>query len=181
MAATLPERIASITVLNAPVLVGHFHRPWVMEPFAHRGIGAVYLWLLTPPLFRWLMGRQGVADLTKVSRAELDAYPALLRYGDGGRAFLKIMRGFELTQAKEDLYTAVLRDRRYPVQIVWGGQDPSLTLAVRGEQALRAAGLTEVTMLPGKHFLQEDQAPAIAEAVVAIARLAGQPEDQAWP
>jgi haloalkane dehalogenase len=181
MAATLSERIASITVLNAPVLVGHFHRPWVMEPLAHRGIAALYLRMLTPPLFRWLMGWQGVADLTKVSRAELDAYLALLRYGDGGRAFLKIMRGFELTQAKEDRYTAVLRDRRYPVQIVWGGQDPSLTLAVRGEQALRAAGLTEVTMLPGKHFLQEDQAPAIADAVAAIARLAGQPEDWAWP
>jgi haloalkane dehalogenase len=74
------------------------------------------------------------------------------------------MRGFELTQAKENRYTAVLRDRRYPVQIVWGGQDPILTLAVRGEQALRAAGLTEVTMLPGKHFLREDQAPAIADA-----------------
>jgi haloalkane dehalogenase len=181
MAAALPERIASITVLNAPVLVGHFHRPWVMEPLAHRGIAAVYLRMLRPPLFRWLMGRQGVADLTKVSRAELDAYLALLRYGDGGRAFLKIMRGFELTQAKEDRYTAVLRDRRYPVQIVWGGQDPSLTLAVRGEQALRAVGLTEVTMLPGKHFLQEDQAPAIADAVAAIARLAGQPDDRAWP
>ena len=81
------------------------------------------------------------------------------------------MRGFELTQAKEDRYTAVLRDRRYPVQIVWGSRDSSLTLAVRGEQALRAAGLTKVTMLPGRHFLQEDQAPAIADAVAAIARL----------
>jgi pimeloyl-ACP methyl ester carboxylesterase len=181
VAATLPDRIASITVLNAPVLVGHFHRPWVMEPFAHRGIGEVYLRMLRPPLFRWLMGRQGVADLTKVSRAELDAYPALLKHGDGGRAFLKIMRGFELTQAKEDRYTAVLRDRRYPVQIVWGGQDPSLTLTVRGEQARRAAGLAELTVLPGKHFLQEDQAPAIADAVAALARLSGHPEDRERP
>jgi pimeloyl-ACP methyl ester carboxylesterase len=144
-----------------------------MEPFAHRGISAAYLRMLTPRLFRWLMGRQGVADLTKVSDAELDAYLALLRHGDGGRAFLKIMRGFELTQAKEDRYTAALRDRRYPVQIVWGGQDPSLTLAVRGEQARRAADLAEVIVLPGKHFLQEDQAPAIADAVAAIARLPG--------
>jgi pimeloyl-ACP methyl ester carboxylesterase len=181
VAATLPERIASITVLNAPVLVAHFHRPWVMEPFAHRGIGAVYLRMLTPPLFRWLMGRQGVADLTKVSRAELDSYPALLKHGDGGRAFLKIMRGFELTQAKEDRYSAVLRDLRYPVQIVWGGQDPSLTLALRGEQARQAAGLAEVIKLPGKHFLQEDQAPAIADAVAALVRRSGQLGDRDRP
>ena len=124
-----------------------------MEPFAHRGLGAVYLRMLTPPLFRWLMGRQGVADLTKVSRAELDSYPALLKHGDGGRAFLKIMRGFELTQAKEDRYSAVLRDLRYPVQIVWGGQDPRLTLALRGEQARQAAGLglrAGLTAEPGR-------------------------------
>jgi hypothetical protein len=77
-------------------------------------------------MFRWLMRLQGVADLTKITEAELDAYLDVLRREDGGRAFLKIMRGFERTPAKQERYTAVLRDGRYPVQIVWGEADPAL-------------------------------------------------------
>ncbi len=46
------------------------------------------------------MRRQGIADLSKITTAELDAYLVLLRRTDNGRAFLKIMRGFELTRAK---------------------------------------------------------------------------------
>ena len=34
LAAAHPGRIASLTVLNAPVEVDTFHRPWVMKPFA---------------------------------------------------------------------------------------------------------------------------------------------------
>jgi hypothetical protein len=42
------------------------------------------------------MRRQGIADLSKITTA----YLVLLRRTDNGRAFLKIMRGFELTRAK---------------------------------------------------------------------------------
>lgn len=46
------------------------------------------------------MRRQGIADLSKITTAELDAYLVLLRRTDNGRAFLKIMRGFELTRTQ---------------------------------------------------------------------------------
>jgi pimeloyl-ACP methyl ester carboxylesterase len=141
-----------------------------MEPFAHRGVGEVYLRLLNKPLFRWLMGYQGVADRSKVTAAEVDAYLDLLRRRDGGRAFLKIMRGFELTREKADLYVGVLRSTRYPVRIVWGEADPALTITVRGEQARKAAELDSIHRLPGKHFLQEDQAPALADEILAATR-----------
>jgi len=168
LAARMPERVGSLTVLNAPVQVDTFRRPLVMEPFAHRGVGEVYLRILNRPLFRWLMGRQGVADRSQVTAAELDAYLELLRRADGGQAFLKIMRGFELTRTKRDLYVGVLRSERYPVQIVWGEADPTLKVAVHGEQARRAAGLSEIHRLPGKHFLQEDNAPALADLILAL-------------
>ena len=58
----------------------------------------------------------------------------------------------------------------YPVQIVWGERDPALKLTVHGEQARKAAGLATVHLVPAKHFLQEDQAPAIADRVAALAR-----------
>jgi pimeloyl-ACP methyl ester carboxylesterase len=39
LVARVPDRIASLTVLNTMVRVATFKRPWSMEPFARRGIG----------------------------------------------------------------------------------------------------------------------------------------------
>jgi pimeloyl-ACP methyl ester carboxylesterase len=169
LAAAMPERVRSLTVLNTLVEVDTFKRPWSMEPFARRGIGEIYLRTLSKPAFRVLMGMQGIGDRSKVPNEELDAYVDLLKRDDGGRAFLKIMRGFERTREKRDLYVSTLRDVPYPVQIVWGADDPALKVGVHGEQARAAAGLEEVHSVPAKHFLQEDQAPAVAERVAAIA------------
>jgi haloalkane dehalogenase len=55
------------------------------------------------------------------------------------------------------------------VQAIWGAADPAMTLAVYGEKARAAAGLAEVDTVPGKHFPQEDQAPAIARKIAAQA------------
>jgi len=168
LAAAVPARILSLTVLNTLVEVETFKRPWSMEPFARRRIGEVYVRTLTKPAFRALMRLQGIGDMSTVERGELDAWVDMLKGGDGGRAFLRIMRGFERTREKRDLYVSTLRDVPYPVQIVWGADDPALKLAVHGEQARLAAELDEIHALPAKHFLQEDQAPAVAERVAAL-------------
>jgi pimeloyl-ACP methyl ester carboxylesterase len=173
LAAAAPERIRSLTVLNTLVEVDRFKRPWSMEPFARRGVGEVYLATLTKPAFRRLMALQGIADMAAVPKEELDAYVDLLKREDRGRHFLRIMRGFERTPEKAALYRGALRDVPYPVQIVWGAQDPALKLAVHGEQARRAAGLDEIHTVPAKHFLQEDQAPAVADRVAALALTQG--------
>jgi haloalkane dehalogenase len=170
LAAAVPERVASLTVLNTMVAVEHFKRPWSMEPFARRGIGEAYLRMTTRRTFRMLMYLMGIGDRAAVSAAEVDAYLDLLRGDDAGHAFLRIMRGFERTSEKQVLYQRVLRDGRYPKQIVWGANDPALKLAVHGDQARLAAGLDEIHTVPAKHFLQEDQAPAVAEHIVRLAR-----------
>ena len=166
LAAAVPDRIASLTVLNTlKVEVDEFKRPWSMEPLARRGIGELYLRTLTKPAFRTLMRLQGIKDMKAVPKEELDAYVDLLRREDGGRAFLKIMRGFERTPEKRRLYEGTLRDARYPVQVVWGVDDPALSVKEHGESIRRAAGLETIHELPGKHFLQEDQAPAVAARI----------------
>ena len=170
LAAVVPDRVASLTLLNTLIEVDTFKRPRSMEPFARRGIGELYLRTLTKPAFRVLMRLQGVDDMRSLTRDELDAYVDLLRMGDRGSAFLRIMRGFERTREKRDLYRSVVRDVPYPVQIVWGERDPALKLAVHGEQARRAAGVDVIHRVPAKHFLQEDQAPAVAEHVARLAR-----------
>jgi pimeloyl-ACP methyl ester carboxylesterase len=165
MAVTMPQRISSLTILNTIIAVDGFRRPWSMEPFAVRGLGELWLASLTKPVFRQLMYLQGIADRDAVSDAELDAYVELLKREDRGRAFLQIMRGFERTAEKQELYERAVRNVPYPVQVAWGADDPALKLARQGDQARRIAGVEIVHTLPAKHFLQEDQAPALAELI----------------
>jgi pimeloyl-ACP methyl ester carboxylesterase len=165
LATAMPERIRSLTILNTLIEVDTFRRPWSMQPFAVRGVGTLWLRSLTKPAFRWIMYLQGIEDRAATPPEEIDAYLELLKRGDGGRAFLKIMRGFELTPAKRDLYEGAARDVPYPVQVIWGAKDPALKLSRHGEQARRITGVAKLHLLPAKHFLQEDQAPAIAQLI----------------
>jgi len=165
LASAIPHRVASLTILNTLVEVDTFRRAWSMAPFALRGVGPAYLRSVKKPIARALMRLQGVADTSAVTPAELDAYVDLLKRGDGGAAFLKIMRSFELTRAKRDLYVATLGRGPFPIQVIWGDRDPALGIAKLGEAARRAAGVPEIIRLPAKHFLQEDQAPAIADHI----------------
>jgi haloalkane dehalogenase len=169
LAAAVPDRIASLTMLNTTVDVTDFHSPWTMEPFRHRGIGELWMRTLNPPAFRFLMRLQGIGDPAAVSKAELNAYLALLKGPDHGRAFLQIMRSSERTAAKQAIYRAAVRNVPYPVQGVWAAQDPTMTLAVYGEKARVAAGLPSLHTVPGKHFPQEDQAPAVAQKIADLA------------
>ncbi len=169
LAAAVPDRVKSLTVLNTIVDVDTFKRPWSMEPFARRGVGEVYLRALSKPAFRMLMALQGVADRSAVPDPELDAYVDLLKRGwrssvPEDHARLRA----DGRQARPLPLGA--RRRRYPVQVVWGARDPALKIDTHGEAARRAAGVDTIHRLPGKHFLQEDQAPAIADLVAAIAR-----------
>jgi haloalkane dehalogenase len=169
LAAAAPERVLSLTLLNTVVEVDRFERPWVMEPFAVRGARRLWLGAMTGPSFLLLMYLIGVKDRRASSPAELTAYVELLKRSDGGEAFLKIMRGFERTSHKRDLYLSAVREAPYPVDVLWGRDDPALTLAGAGEAVRRAVGLERIDTVPGGHFLQEEQAPAIAERVAALA------------
>jgi pimeloyl-ACP methyl ester carboxylesterase len=169
LASAVPERVASLTILNTMIDVTEFAPPWSMRPFRMRVLGHIWLAGMTAPLFRFLMGLQGIGDRTQVTKPELDAYLRLMKLADGGRAFLRIMRSTETTPTKQALYREAVSGTRYPVQVIWAANDPALKLASYGEQARAAAGLESVQRLPGKHFFQEDQAPAIAARIAELA------------
>jgi len=163
-----PDRVLSLTVLNTLVDVASFKRPWPMAPFAKRGVGEV--WLRGSPryLFSEVFYSMGIADRSRVPRSQLYAHIALLRLHDRGRAFLEIMRGFELTVEKERFLHEGLRERSYPARLVWGEQDPALDLD-KLESLKRALDLDDAIMLPAKHFLTEDHAPEVAQAIADLA------------
>jgi hypothetical protein len=57
----------------------------------------------------------------------------------------------------------------YPVQVIWGADDPILRLRRFGWQALAATGLETLHAFPARHFLHEDQAAAVAGLVAELA------------
>jgi hypothetical protein len=77
--------------------------------FAIHGVGEAWLMSLRPPAFGWICGLIGIADNTAISNVEVHAYVALMKPCDGGNAFLKSMRGFELTRAKKNFFNQGLR------------------------------------------------------------------------
>ena len=169
LATAMPHRILSLTMLNTTVDVTEFSSPWSMRPFRHRGVGEIWMRSLNRPAFRFLMRLQGIGDRSSVSAAELDTYLTLIKGSDRGRAFLRVMRSRERTAVQQARYRAAVRDVPYPVQGVWAADDPTMTLAGYGEKARAAAGLPRLHIVPGKHFPQEDQAPAIAQKIAELA------------
>jgi len=161
------DRVLSLTALNTMANVDGFRRPWSMHPFSVRGLGEVWLRSLNRWAFSEIFYMQGVGDRAAVPRVEVFAYYELIKRGDGGRAFLRIMRGFELTPEKEEFFRVGLAARSYPAEVVWGANDPAL-----GREHMRGvAEMLSVTPaeLPAKHFLAEDRAPEIADAVARLA------------
>lgn len=173
VAAALRERVASLTILNTLVDVASFRKPWVMRPFEIPVIGEMWLATMMPATFRPLMALVGIGNMAAVPREEIAAHVHLLKRGDGGRAFLKIMRSFETTADKQAVYAKTLRDVPYPVQIVWGAQDTALPMKRYGEQAKAATGLDHIATVDAKHFLQEDQPEAVADHIAALVNRAG--------
>jgi pimeloyl-ACP methyl ester carboxylesterase len=162
-----PERVQSLTVLNTDLRPATFKRPWVMAPFAVPGIGEAWLRATPRPAFAALFRWQGIAERAAISRTEIYAHHALLHRLDRGRGFLRIMRGFELTPEKDRFLAKGLGERTYPARIVWGERDPALGLGhMAGVQEI--LGVEDPVLLPAKHFLQEDQAPALAYAIADL-------------
>ena len=60
------------------------------------------------------------------------------------------------------------------MQIVWGDRDRALGVDSYGQVARQVAPGAPFHRLPGKHFLQEDCAPQIAELVATLASRARQ-------
>lgn len=170
LAAACPGRVLSLTILNTVVDVAGWTPPWTMRPFRWPVVGGLWAAGMVPQAFRFLMKLQGIGDFSQVSEAEVNAYLALMKGNDRGRAFRRVSRSAQATPEKQELYRRVVGCRSYPVQVLWAAQDPAMPIGTYGERARAAAGLAAIDQVPGKHFPQEDQAAAIAARVAAIAR-----------
>jgi pimeloyl-ACP methyl ester carboxylesterase len=178
VAAREPDRVASLTILNTMVEAHSFRKPLQMRPFGWPLLDRLWLAAGRGPTFRLLMRLTALSPDSPTTNAEIDAHQALLLKSDHGRAFRKIMRGFETTYAKSALYATAISDTPYPVQVLWGSDDPFLKLDRHGRIAAELAGLPAPTPLPGKHFFQEDSAAAIADRVARLAQRSPNPASE---
>ena len=170
LAAQHPEKILSLTILNTWIDVDKFKKPLPMRPYEKPLLGEAQLAATTHTTWHLLFKSLGVSSPERIPTEEIHAYVDLLKRTDGGKAFLKIMRNFEDSVKFRELCHQAVQGVAYPVQAVWGAEDPALDYERYGEEIKQVARLSEVHKLPTKHFLQEDQWEAVADYIAQIAR-----------
>lgn len=174
MAANNPEKILSITILNTWIDVVNFKKPWPMRPFEIPVLGAVELLSLQHPTWQIMFDKMGVNDSSNIPKNEINAHIDILKKNDGGDAFLKIMKSFDDSEAFRSLCYKAVQQVPYPVQAIWGADDPFLTLKEKGAEIKKAAGLSKVHELSSRHFLQEEKPLEIVEKIEEIILLSKQ-------
>lgn len=173
LAAEIRDRIESLTILNTWIEVDQFRKPLPMRPFGWPGVGRLQLKVVNYSTWYLMFKSMGVHDMTGITTEEVYAYVDLLKRCDGGDAFLKIMRGFDHSvEFKRRCYKGAV-DVPYPVQAIWGVNDPGLKVERYGTEIERVVRPGRFFRLPGKHLLQEDCWRAIVEKVAALGKHSG--------
>lgn len=155
-------RVRSLTLLNTVVSLDRI--PFPMEVYARGATGRGWPAMPPPRAFRAVFRALALAEPGAMDDAAIDVYRDLVLRADRGAAYLRIMGN--LRRSEGDYSAAVdSRTAPYPVQVIWGARDPVLSLRRFGWQARRSTGVPAIHTVPGKHFLQEDFAPELAEVV----------------
>jgi pimeloyl-ACP methyl ester carboxylesterase len=172
MAAANKEKISSLTILNTWIDVVNFKKPLPMRPFEIPLLGESELALLNHTTWHLMFKTLGVQSEERISREEIDSYVDILKHGDGGKAFLKIMRNFDTSDEFREICFKAVQDVPYPVQAIWGVKDPALNYERFGEEIKEVAGLDDVYQVEARHFLQEEQWEIIADKIEQVIEMA---------
>jgi pimeloyl-ACP methyl ester carboxylesterase len=119
-----------------------------------------------------MFSQLGVSNAGEIPSEEIKAYVDLLKREDKGKAFLKIMRQFPDSPEFRDTCLQAVQNTPYPIQAIWGEEDPGLTYERYGKEIEKMADLKEMTLLPSKHFLQEEAWEQIATKIDELAKTA---------
>ncbi|MEM8889593.1 MAG: alpha/beta fold hydrolase [Bacteroidota bacterium] len=153
----LPEDVLSVTILNTLLTnLGQFKKPFPMFLYEKKFIGEMLVATSHPWVFQKLMHMRGVHRSEVFGMEEARAYVSSFMGNDGGKSFLKIMRSFEASSEKSELYIETLKSLQVPKQIIWGINDAGISLEKYGEPLKEAIGVHEIIQTEGSHFLQED-------------------------
>ncbi len=169
LAAKNLEKVHSLTILNSMIDIQNFKKPLVMRPFEKKLLGEAELKSITHTTWPIMFSQMGVNDSSKIPSAEIKAYVDLLKREDNGKAFLKIMRNFNQTEKFQALISKALKNVDYPIQAIWGKDDPALTYEHFSKELEVFTDCRETHLLSSRHFLQEEVYEEIAEKIAAFA------------
>ncbi|MGM1056507.1 MAG: alpha/beta fold hydrolase [Bacteroidota bacterium] len=170
LAASVPDKIRSLTILNTWIDVTKFKKPLVMRPFEKPILGEAELKTISHTTWPIMFSEMGVINSNLIPKEEINAYVDLLKREDNGKAFLKIMRNFTDTPEFRDTCYKAVQNAPYPIQAIWGEDDPALTYDRYATEIKEVAHLKVIKTLPSKHFLQEEVWTEIAEKIDEIAK-----------
>jgi pimeloyl-ACP methyl ester carboxylesterase len=170
LAAKNQDKILSITILNTWIDVVNFEKPLPMRPFEKPLLGDIQLASIQYPTWYLMFSTMGIYDTFQIPKEDVFAYVDLLKREDGGRAFLKVMRNFESSEEFRDQCMRAVKNVAYPIQAIWGIEDPGLTFDRYGKEIQKAASLQHMHKLKARHFLQEEKWQEIAELIAKQAR-----------
>lgn len=174
LAAENKDKILSLTILNTWIDVVNFEKPRAMRPFEKPVLGESQLAMMNHTTWPLMFKTMGVENSTRISKSEINAYVDLLKREDGGKAFLKIMRNYDHSPEFRQLCYKAVQHVPYPVQVVWGAEDPGLKFERYATEILKVTGLKEAFKLPARHFLQEEEWEAVANKIAALIRFSHQ-------
>lgn len=168
LAAKHKQKILSLTILNTWIDVVNFKKPLPMRPFEKPVLGEAQLKMFTHLTWPVMFNTLGIENKEAVPEEEKKAYVDLLKREDDGKAFLKIMRNFDHSPEFRDLCFEAVQDISYPIQAIWGANDPGLKYDRYGEEIKKVAGLKKIEKLPCRHFLQEDCWQELSDSISAF-------------
>jgi hypothetical protein len=145
-----------------------------MRPFENSVLGEIELATLIHPTWQIMFNKMGVNDSSGIPKNEINAHLDILKRDDGGDAFLKLMRNFDDSEEFRSLCYKAVQEVPYPVQAVWGADDPFLTLDHHAQEIKKVAGLSKIHELSSRHFLQEEKPMEIVEKLEEIIQLSKQ-------
>ncbi|CAM4144541.1 alpha/beta fold hydrolase [Gillisia hiemivivida] len=174
LAAENLDKVLSITILNTWIDGVNFIKPWSMRPFENSVLGEIELATLIHPTWQIMFNKMGVNDSSGIPKNEINAHLDILKRDDGGDAFLKLMRNFDDSEEFRSLCYKAVQEVPYPVQAVWGADDPFLTLDHHAQEIKKVAGLAKIHELSSRHFLQEEKPMEIVEKLEEIIQLSKQ-------
>ena len=171
MAAAQQDKVHSLTILNTWIEVDQFEKPLPMRPFEVPVVGEAQLAALTHLSWYAAFTTVGVAHSKNIPKEEIYAYVDLLKREDGGKAFLKVMRNFDKSNAYAAQCRQAVQNVPYPVQAIWGMEDPGLRYERYGKEVAQLAALPPQCLhqLSASHLLQEEQYEAIAQRIASVA------------
>ncbi|WP_300440000.1 alpha/beta hydrolase [Christiangramia sp.] len=172
LAAKNLEKILSLTLLNTMVDIKNFKKPLVMRAFEKKILGEAELKSITHATWPIMFSKMGVNHSSRVPDEEIKAYVDLLKREDNGKAFLKIMRNFEQTEEFQKLCATSFKNVDYPVQAIWGEDDPALNIDQYGEDVKKMTDAQQIIPLSSRHFLQEEVPEEIVEHIIEQAKSA---------